>query len=384
MREKLICTFPGNRMAPPLFLGERNIVASTSQGVYHYCNGTLQTLINYTAAGLCGMRTRLIEGVLDPYLGDDGFQRPLLLNDKIYAFSAGRSHWHAVLDVFSQSGQHLSHKELTDIGFFWCGASEPHIFCLGYQTVYIMDTEGRILHQTEFGTLSFPSAAAICGDSVLFIGIREKERWLTRVWGDGTLETVFDLGPDWSNCPVLGLVASPPYVCLHWQAIEKESAGSAFYLFRMESSGQLAFLQRLEIAGRERACALAGGFLLKDGRLLCTDYYSSGDPITKWPPDPDTLYGRLVTASVCDQTYSYVRFPRECGHAVPAPVVMGKDGTVGTLWYNHNDHPFYILYRDGDWQAGPPRRQQYLLEQNGALYVCDVGGKASKLRLIQP
>ena len=115
MREIPICTFPGNRMAPPLFLGERNIVVSTSQGVYHYCNGTLQTLINYAAAGLCGMRTRLIEGVLDPYLGDDGFQRPLLLNDKIYAFSAGRSHWYAVLDVFSQNGQHLSHKELTDI-----------------------------------------------------------------------------------------------------------------------------------------------------------------------------------------------------------------------------------------------------------------------------
>lgn len=107
--------FSGQQNGAAALFGERNIVVSTSQGVYHYCNGTLQTLINYAAAGLCSMRTRLIEGVLDPYLGDDGFQRPLLLNDKIYAFSAGRSHWYAVLDVFSQNGQHLSHKELTDI-----------------------------------------------------------------------------------------------------------------------------------------------------------------------------------------------------------------------------------------------------------------------------
>ena len=131
---------------------------------------------------------------------------------------------------------------------------------------------------------------------------------------------------------------------------------------------------------------LPGGFCVNGNSLIYTDQYGA----VKWteagrfPPVPNSLYGRLITASTVDGTNTAVKMPFNLSKAAPAPMIALKDGTIASIWYSDQDYPLYVVQRGGTWQAGPTRRVQYLVKYNECIYACDVGGKASKLRLIQP
>ena len=390
MKEKLICTFPGRDMMPPLFVGERDIYAVTWQGAFHFHDGSMHTLLDFEALGRIALPRN---NIYNPYIHGGGPHPPLLVNDAIYILSEKSvGAVPPILSIFSRKDELLQEVELEMRSVRWMGASNDHLFSLGHQQAFVMDTFGRCLHKVDIDWQSMnETTAVIYKDSMLFIDKKDGGYWLFRLFSDGTLEAVHRVAGYEPMCPARDFVVSGSEIYLQWFAVgELEFMGSAFFIFREYSPGRLALRKCLLLGGQNEdgmmKGGLPGGFCVNGNSLIYTDQYGA----VKWteagrfPPVPNSLYGRLITASTVDGTNTAVKMPFNLSKAASAPMIALKDGTIASIWYSDQDYPLYVVQRGGTWQAGPTRRVQYLVKYNECIYACDVGGKTSKLRLIQP
>ena len=389
MKEKLICTFPGCDMMPPIFMGDRDIYAVTWAGAFHFHDGSMHTLLDFEALGRIALPRN---NIYNPYMHGGGPHPPLLVNDAIYILSEKSvGAVPPILSIFSRTDELLQEVELEIRSVRWMGASDDHLFTLGYQQAFVMDTSGRCLHKVDIDWQSMDKTpAVIYKDSMLFIDKKDGGYWLFRLFADGTLEAVHRIAGYEVMCPAKDFVVSGSEIYPQWFAVgELEFEGSAFFIFREYEPGRLLLRKCLLLGGQNEDGILKGGFpggfCVNGDSLLYTDDYMSvkRTKADRFPSVPNGIYGRLITASTVDGTYTAVKIPFDFHKVAPAPIIALKDGTIASKWYSDQDYPLYVVQRDGTWQAGPTRRAQYLVKYNEQIYACDVGGKNSKIRQIQ-
>lgn len=389
MREKLICTFPGRDMMPPLFLSNQDIYAVTTRGAFHFRDGAIHPLLDFENLGRIGLRQ---EYIYNPYFFGGGVHPPLLIDDAVYIFSkkpGGPTS--PILSIFSRSDELLKEIELEKVSMMWVGASDGYLFSLGYRHACVMDASGQCLHKVDINLEPMQkTAAVIYKNSMLFVDRKDGGYWLFRLFSDGTLETVHRIAGYEPMCPVRGFVVSGSEIYLQWFAAgELEFTGSAFFIFREYEPGRLSLRKCLLLGGQNEdgmmKGGLPGGFCVNGDSLLYADQYMADKwtDVVQFPPDPDCIYGRLITASIMDSAHTQVKMPFGLYKTADAPIIALKDGTIASVWCSDQDYPLYVVQRHGIWREGPTRREQYLVKYNEDIYSCDIGGKNSKIRLIQ-